>query len=211
MAKKRNNGQTCVSPNRFYIHKDIYEEFLDEFSKEFSSLKIGYSLDTDVSLGPLIDENAVKKVIEHIEDAVSKGAKIVCGGKRANIKFPELKSELYFEPTVLRDCNSDMLCFQEETFGPIASTCTFDTIDEVIKLANDTQYGLACYVFTQDTEISKKLSHELEYGMVAINHNNVSPVHAPFGGIKESGMGREGSVFSVDDYTHIKTMHLRKL
>ncbi len=204
-AKSRNAGQTCVSPNRFLIHESRQEEFITRFTKAFSSLKVGYGLNEGSQIGPLIGSQAVKKAEAHVSDAVHRGAIVHCGG----YVLPEATagSPYFFPPTVISNCTPDMLCFREETFAPICSIFTFSTLDQGIELANQTNAGLASYVFTTDENVVQRMQKELQYGMIAINQGGVSHCSAAFGGVKESGLGREGSVFGVDEYLDIKTVH----
>ncbi|ACV69591.1 NAD-dependent succinate-semialdehyde dehydrogenase [Desulfohalobium retbaense] len=198
LSKYRNSGQTCVCTNRFYVQSNIYDRFLTKFRQAVSSLKVGDGLEEGVSQGPLIDSNAIKHVSEQIEDGLSKGARLVIGGKRHSL------GRNYFEPTILANVTQDMNVAHEETFGPLAPVFEFETEKEVISLANDTEYGLAAYIYTSDINRSFRVSEALEYGLIGVNDGHVSTCEAPFGGIKESGLGREGSRHGIDDYTEIK-------
>jgi len=198
ISKYRNSGQTCVCANRFLVQAGIYERFAEKFAAAASKLKVGDGLDEDVEQGPLIDDNAVAKVEQHIDDATSKGAKVIAGGKRHS------KGRSFFEPTVLRDVTPAMLIARDETFGPVAPLFKFETEEEAIAMANDTEYGLASYFFTRDLGRAFRVMEKLEYGMVAINEGILSTEVAPFGGVKESGLGREGSKYGVEDYVHTK-------
>ncbi|MBL1405497.1 MAG: succinate-semialdehyde dehydrogenase (NADP(+)) [Hyphomicrobiales bacterium] len=197
-AKFRNNGQTCVCANRIYVHGDIYQAFSKKLSNHLAELKVGDGFSDDVTFGPLINEGAISKVEEHIKDAVSKGAKIIAGGK------PHKLGGTFFEPTILADVTQDMLIASEETFGPVAPLFKFTTEDEVVEMANDTEFGLASYVFTNDVSRVWRVSEALEYGMVGINTGAISTAQAPFGGIKSSGIGREGSKYGLEDFLELK-------
>ncbi|WP_411820271.1 NAD-dependent succinate-semialdehyde dehydrogenase [Hyphococcus formosus] len=197
-CKFRNAGQTCVCANRILIQSGIYDRFAEKFAAAINDLKIGNGLEDGVDQGPLIDDKAVKKVEEHIDDATGKGANIVTGGSRHQL------GGTYFEPTLLRDVTSEMLIANDETFGPVAPLFKFETEEEAIKLANDTEYGLASYFYTKDLGRAWRVMEALEYGMVAINEGILSTPVAPFGGVKESGVGREGSKYGLEDYLNIK-------
>jgi succinate-semialdehyde dehydrogenase/glutarate-semialdehyde dehydrogenase len=197
-AKYRNTGQTCVCANRIYIHQDIYDEFCEGFTKAAAKIQTGEGLDPATDQGPLIDEAALAKVEEHINDAQNQGGLILLGGRQHKL------GGLFFEPTVIKNANDSMLIAHEETFGPVAPLFSFATEEEVIARANDTPFGLASYFYTTDLAKSWRVSEQLEYGMVGLNTGIVSTEMAPFGGIKESGMGREGSKYGVEDYLEIK-------
>ena len=200
-SKYRNSGQTCVCANRLLVQRGVYDAFADKLVKAVTSqLKVGNGFDEDVNQGPLIDLNAVIKVEEQIADAVSKGARIACGGKRSSDKG------FFFEPTILLDVTPDMIISREETFGPVAPLYVFDTEDEAVAMANDTPYGLASYFFSNNVGRVWRVAEALEYGMVGINTGIMSTESAPFGGMKESGIGREGSKYGLDDYLEIKYM-----
>ena len=198
ISKYRNSGQTCVCANRILVQAGIYDRFAEKFAAAASKLKVGDGLDEGVEQGPLIDDSAVAKVEQHIEDATSKGASVIAGGKR------HAKGLSFFEPTVLRDVTPAMLIARDETFGPVAPLFRFETEEEAIAMANDTEYGLASYFFTKDLGRAFRVMEKLEYGMVAINEGILSTEVAPFGGVKESGLGREGSKYGVEDYIHTK-------
>ncbi len=202
ISKYRNAGQTCVCANRLYIQAGVYDAFCAKLSAAVAKMKIGDGFGEGVTTGPLIDANALVKVNEHIADAVSKGAKIVAGGK------PHEKGGLFFEPTILTGVTKDMLVAREETFGPVAPLFKFETEEEVIAYANDTEFGLASYFYTKDAARVFRVAEALEYGMVGINTGLISNEMAPFGGIKQSGQGREGSKYGLDDYTELKYMCL---
>lgn len=199
ISKFRNTGQTCVCANRILVQDKIYEEFTKKLVSAVKKLKVGNGLEKDITQGPLINEKAVEKVKRHINDAVDKGAKIMCGGKAlTNI------GKLFFEPTVLTHVNTTMTLAEEETFGPVAPLFKFKTEEEAVKLANATIFGLASYFYSNDLQRVWRVSQALEYGMVGVNTGLVSTEVAPFGGIKQSGIGREGSKYGIDDYLEIK-------
>ncbi|KSU64387.1 NAD-dependent succinate-semialdehyde dehydrogenase [[Bacillus] enclensis] len=195
-SKFRNAGQTCVCSNRVYVHEDISEEFTQRLVKKVKELKVGNGLEEGVDIGPLIDEDAVEKVQKHIDDAVSKGAKVVTGGKAGK--------GLFFEPTVLTDVSEDMICMTDETFGPLAPISTFKTQEEAIERANDSIYGLAAYVFTENITRGIQICEQLEYGIVGLNDGVPSTPQAPFGGFKQSGLGREGGHQGIEEFLEVK-------
>ena len=201
-AKYRNSGQTCVCANRIYVHEDVYEEFSKGFTKEARKLKTGQGFDPSTDQGPLIDEAALAKVEEHVADAKNHGGQIALGGQ------PHKLGGLFYEPTVIKDANDQMLVSYEETFGPVAPLFSFSSEEEVIERANNTPFGLASYFYTRDLAKSWRVSEQLEYGIVGLNTGIISTEMAPFGGIKESGMGREGSKYGIDDYLEIKYISL---
>lgn len=198
-SKYRNSGQTCVCANRFLIQEKVYDEFSEKFVKAVcSELTVGNGFDRTVNQGPLIDSNALRKVKAQIEDAVAKGAKVACGGRQTgDIGF-------FFEPTVLLHANTDMLISHEETFGPVAPLFVFESEEEAITMANNSPYGLASYFYSQDVGRVWRVAEALEYGMVGINTGSMSSESAPFGGVKESGVGREGSKYGIEEYLEIK-------
>jgi succinate-semialdehyde dehydrogenase/glutarate-semialdehyde dehydrogenase len=199
VAKFRNNGQTCVCANRIYVQDGVYEHFTRKLAAAVEALTVGAASDgEDVDLGPLIDEAAVRKVEEHIGDAVAKGARIVTGGER------HARGGTFFRPTVLAGVTGAMLVAKEETFGPIAPLFRFATEQEAISHANDTEFGLASYIYTKDLARSFRVSEALEYGMVGVNAGLISTSEAPFGGVKLSGLGREGSKYGIEDFLEIK-------
>ena len=198
IAKYRNSGQTCVCANRIYIQSGIYDAFCERFSEKASGLVVGNGLEESTQQGPLISNNAMKKVSLHIDDAKNKGAKVATGGN------PHALGGLFYEPTVLTGVTDDMLISKEETFGPVAPIFNFDNEEEVVKRANDTPFGLAAYFYTSELGRSWRVSEQLDYGMVGLNTGIISTEMAPFGGIKESGIGREGSKYGVDDYLEMK-------
>ncbi|WP_321491914.1 NAD-dependent succinate-semialdehyde dehydrogenase [uncultured Desulfobacter sp.] len=199
-CKYRNSGQTCVCANRLYVQAGIYDQFCEKLTTAVTNLKVGNGLDDGVVQGPLIDMNAVKSVERHISDALDKGAKVLAGGKRHAL------GGTFFAPTVLADATGDMLVAKEEIFGPFAPIFKFETEAEVIRKANDTEFGLAAYFFTRDLARSWRVGEQLEYGLIGINSGIISNAVAPFGGVKESGNGREGSKYGLDDYLEIKYM-----
>lgn len=199
-SKYRNMGQTCVCANRIYVHDAVYDVFAEKLAAAVKELKVGNGLDDGVLQGPLIDENAVKKVQEHIDDAVSKGGKILAGGKAHEL------GGLFFEPTIITEVTAQMRVASEETFGPLAPLFRFRTDEEVIQQANDTIYGLAAYFYSRDIGRIWRVAEELEYGMVGINSGILSNEAAPFGGVKQSGIGREGSYHGLEDYMVMKYM-----
>ncbi|WP_262173143.1 NAD-dependent succinate-semialdehyde dehydrogenase [Saccharococcus sp. Marseille-Q5394] len=195
-AKFRNAGQTCVCTNRIYVHETIAEEFSRKLVERVKQLKVGNGMDEGVAIGPLIDEEAIRKVQFHVDDALSKGAKIAVGGSR--------KDGLFYEPTILLNVNDNMVCMKEETFGPVAPITTFYSEEEVLRRANDSIYGLAAYVFTENLSRGIRMSERLEYGIVGLNDGLPSPPQAPFGGFKQSGLGREGGHHGLDEYIEVK-------
>ncbi|KAG7010452.1 Succinate-semialdehyde dehydrogenase, mitochondrial [Cucurbita argyrosperma subsp. argyrosperma] len=197
-AKFRNTGQTCVCANRIFVQEGIYEKFADAFSKAVQSLQVGDGFGEGVSLGPLINEAAVQKVEKFLQDATTKGAKVLLGGKRHSLGMT------FFEPTVLTDVKNDMLLSREEIFGPVAPLLPFRTEEEAIALANDTNAGLAAYIFTNSIQRSWRVTEALEYGLVGVNEGLISTEVAPFGGVKQSGLGREGSKYGLDEYLELK-------
>lgn len=199
-AKFRNAGQTCVCSNRIYVHEDVRDEFTSKFIAKVKELKIGNGLDDGTEIGPLIDEAAIAKVQKHVNDAIEKGAKVETGGKSAN--------GLFFEPTVLSNVNDDMLCMTEETFGPLAPVATYSNEEEVIQRANDSIFGLAAYVFTENISEGIKIVESLEYGIIGFNDGLPSTPQAPFGGFKQSGLGREGGHHGIEEYLEVKYISL---
>lgn len=197
-SKFRNIGQTCVCANRIYVHDKIYEEVCRQVVDAVGQFRIGNGLEAGTTHGPLINQSAVRKTEQHIQDAISKGAQLLCGGKRHSL------GQNFFEPTVLADVTDDMQICSEETFGPVAPLFRFHTDDEVLARANDSIYGLAAYIFTESTKRTWHFSEALEYGMVGVNTGLISNETSPFGGIKQSGLGREGSRHGIEDYIEIK-------
>ncbi len=198
MSKFRNTGQTCVCANRIYVQAGIYDSFVEKLTKAVNKLKIGNGMESDVTQGPLIDMNAVAKMEEHIADALTKGGRITTGGKRSDLGLS------FFEPTLIADATQDMLFAHDETFGPLAPVFKFETEEEVIAMANDTEFGLASYFYSRDLGRVWRAAKAIEAGMVAVNSGILSTEIAPFGGIKQSGMGREGSFMGLEDYLEAK-------
>lgn len=199
-SKYRNAGQTCVCSNRIYVQSGVYEAFVEKFAAKVATAKVGNGFEDGVNQGPLIEEAALQKVELHVQDALAKGARLVQGGKRV----AGLKNGLFFEPTVVADATAAMLCAQEETFGPFAPIFRFETEQEAIDAANHTEFGLASYFYSRDIGRIYRVAEALEYGMVGINVGILATEHVPFGGVKQSGLGREGSHFGMDDYVEIK-------
>lgn len=197
-SKYRNAGQTCVCANRIYVQSNVYDAFAEKLAKKVAELSVGNGFDKGITIGPLIEEAAIEKVEAHIADAVSKGATVVAGGKRVEGKGT------FFEPTVLKGVARGMTVAREETFGPVAPLFRFDTVEDVIAQANDTEFGLAAYFFAGDLKKVWQVTEALEYGMVGVNTGIISSEAAPFGGIKQSGLGREGSAHGADDYLEMK-------
>jgi succinate-semialdehyde dehydrogenase/glutarate-semialdehyde dehydrogenase len=195
-SKYRNAGQTCVCANRIYVQSGVYDEFVQKFSAKVQALKVGNGFEDGVLQGPLIEPAAVAKVQRHLEDALQRGGKIVTGGKPLQGQF--------FQPTVVADARSDMLCAKEETFGPFAPVFRFNTEQEAIDAANNTEFGLASYFYSRDVGRIFRVSEALEYGMVGINVGIIATEHVPFGGVKQSGLGREGSHHGMDEYVEMK-------
>ncbi len=198
LSKYRNTGQTCVCVNRFYVHEKIAKEFAQLLSESVSKLKVGNGLEEGVNQGPLINENALRKVEEHVHDAKEKGAQVLIGGKRHSL------GRTFYEPTVILGIHPNMKICQEETFGPISGIQTFQTEEEALSLANNTEFGLASYFYTRDIGRVWRIAEGLEAGMVGINEGIISSEQIPFGGVKQSGMGREGSKYGIEDYLNIK-------
>ncbi|MGL4290767.1 MAG: NAD-dependent succinate-semialdehyde dehydrogenase [Phreatobacter sp.] len=198
IAKYRNSGQTCVCTNRFLVQAGIHDAFVAKLAAASEALKIGNGLEPGVQQGPLIDEKAVEKVEEHIKDALGKGAKVVTGGHRHRL------GGSFFEPTVLTGVTPDMVVARDETFGPLAPVFKFDTEEQAVRMANDTEFGLASYFYTRDLARAFRVAENLKYGMVGINEGLITTEVAPFGGVKESGMGKEGSKYGIEDYLDVK-------
>ena len=199
-SKYRNAGQTCVCANRILVQDGVYDEFAEKLAAAVSKLKVGNGMDEGVTQGPLINEEGVAKVEEHVQDAVEHGATIVVGGKRSEL------GGSFYEPTVLTGVTTDMKVTQEETFGPVAPLFRFETEEEAIRMANDTPFGLAAYFYSRDIGRCWRVGEALEYGMVGVNDGIISTEVAPFGGVKESGLGREGSSHGINEYVEMKYM-----
>ena len=198
MSKHRNTGQTCVCANRLYVQSGVYDAFVEKLAVAVNNLKVGDGREEGVSQGPLIDENAVLKVEEHVADALSKGGRLVTGGKR------HAKGGTFFEPTLIADATQEMLVASEETFGPLAPVIRFETEADAIAMANDTEFGLASYFYSRDIGRIWRVAEAIESGIVGVNTGIISTEVAPFGGVKESGLGREGSKYGIDDFIEIK-------
>ena len=199
-SKYRNAGQTCVCSNRFYVQSGVYDEFVQKFAAKVKTAKVGNGFEEGVNQGPLIEEAALEKVQRHVDDAVAKGGRVLAGGKRLPGQF--------FEPTVVADATVEMMCAKEETFGPFAPVFKFETEQEAIAAANNTEFGLASYFYSRDIGRIYRVAEALEYGMVGINVGILATEHVPFGGMKQSGLGREGSHHGMDDYVEIKYLCL---
>ena len=199
-SKYRNAGQTCVCSNRFYVQEGVYDEFVTKFAARVKTAKVGNGFEDGVNQGPLIEEAALVKVQRHVDDAKAKGGRVLVGGNRLDGQF--------FEPTVVADATADMLCAKEETFGPFAPVFKFTTEQEAIDAANNTEFGLASYFYSRDIGRIYRVAEALEYGMVGINVGILATEHVPFGGVKQSGLGREGSHHGMDDYVEIKYLCL---
>jgi succinate-semialdehyde dehydrogenase/glutarate-semialdehyde dehydrogenase len=201
-SKFRNTGQTCVCVNRFYVQDEVYEAFTAKLAEAVRALRVGNALEGETEQGPLINEAALAKVEQHVGDALEKGARLLCGGQRHAL------GGTFYEPTVLAEANAGMLIAGEETFGPVAACFRFRDEAEALRLANDTPYGLSAYFYSRDIGRVWRMAEGLEAGMVGINEGIISTEVAPFGGIKESGLGREGSKYGLDDYLEIKYLLL---
>ena len=202
LVKFLNTGQACICPNRIFVHRSIAGKFLEVLADRVGRLRAGNGLDDGTTIGPLIDEGALAKMDEHVTDAVSKGARLVVGGKR--LTGERFGSGTFYAPTVLTDVTPEMLIYREETFGPIAPVIVFDDEDEVIRMANDTSYGLAAYLYTKDLSRALRVSEALRFAIVGINDINPTSAAAPFGGMKESGLGREGGQEGITEYLETK-------
>src|SRR5439155_15607726 len=192
----RNAGQTCVCANRIYVQDGVYEEFVEKFAAKVKLLKVGNGFEDGVAQGPLIEDAAVDKVQRHVADAIAKGGKLLAGGHKLQGQF--------FEPTVVSEATADMLCAREETFGPFAPVFRFKAEQEAIDAANNTEFGLASYFYSRDIGRIYRVAEALEYGMVGINEGIISTEIAPFGGMKESGIGREGSKYGIEEFLEVK-------
>jgi succinate-semialdehyde dehydrogenase / glutarate-semialdehyde dehydrogenase len=201
-SKYRNSGQTCVCTNRLYVQAGVHDEFVGKLAAAAANLKVGSGLDSGTEQGPLIDANAVAKVEEHIADALAKGATLLAGGKRHAL------GGTFFEPTVIAGVTQDMLVASEETFGPLAPVIKFETEDQAIAMANDTEFGLAAYFYSTNLSRVWRVAEAIESGMVCINSGILSTEVAPFGGVKQSGLGREGSKYGIDDYVEMKYLSI---
>jgi succinate-semialdehyde dehydrogenase/glutarate-semialdehyde dehydrogenase len=202
LVKFLNTGQACISPNRLFVHREIHDAFVAELTKRIQALKLGPGLDEDSSVGPLIDESALAKMQRQVSDAIEKGARVVAGGERA--KEGGLGDGNFFAPTLLTGVTNAMDIYYEETFGPIAAVIPFDSEQDAIKSANDTTYGLAAYIYTNDLSRAIRVSEQLRFGIIGVNDINPTSAAAPFGGVKESGLGREGGPQGIDEYVDVK-------
>ncbi|WP_445738848.1 NAD-dependent succinate-semialdehyde dehydrogenase [Niallia sp. FSL R7-0271] len=205
-SKFRNAGQTCVCTNRVYVQKSISEKFAQILTEKMTALVVGNGLEDGITIGPLINENAVKKTAEHVEDSIKKGAKLLTGGKKP--EGDQFKNGFFYEPTILAHATHDMKIASEETFGPVAPLFDFETEEEAVALANNTVYGLAAYFYTNDVSRIFRVSESLEYGIIGINDPLPTVAQAPFGGVKESGVGREGGKYGIEDYLEYKYLSL---
>jgi succinate-semialdehyde dehydrogenase/glutarate-semialdehyde dehydrogenase len=203
ISKYRNAGQTCVCANRLYVQDGVYDTFVARLSEKARNIKVGNGFEAGVNVGPMIDANAIAKVESHIADARAKGGRVVVGGERVDDRF--------FTPTVIADATQDMLCAREETFGPMAPVFRFKTEAEVVAMANDTEFGLASYFYSRDIGRIFRVGEALEYGMVGVNTGLISVAEVPFGGVKQSGLGREGARQGIDDYLEVKYLCLGEL
>lgn len=197
-SKYRNSGQTCVCANRFYVHKNVLDQFVEKFAKAIQVIKVGNGMEAGTTQGPLIEQAALDKVEKHVADALSKGAKLISGGKRSSL------GGTFYEPTILSNVTNDMLITYEETFGPVAPIIAFESDEEAIRLANNSQFGLASYFYSRDIGRIWKAAEALEYGIVGVNSGIISNEVGPFGGVKQSGLGREGSIYGMDEYLELK-------
>ncbi len=200
ISKYRNAGQTCVCANRFYVQDSVYDQFVAKLAEKARGIKVGNGFETGINQGPMIDDQAIAKVESHVADAVAKGATVVAGGTRIGERF--------YTPTVLANVTSDMLCSREETFGPVAPVFRFKDEAEVVELANATEFGLASYFYSRDIGRIFRVGEALEYGMVGVNTGLISTAEVPFGGVKQSGLGREGAHQGMDDYVEVKYLCL---
>jgi succinate-semialdehyde dehydrogenase/glutarate-semialdehyde dehydrogenase len=197
-TKFRNAGQTCVCTNRFYVQAGIYDAFVEGLAAASARIRVGAGMEDGIQQGPLIDERAIAKVEEMIADAEDKGGRVVTGGRR------HARGGNFFEPTVIADATPDMRFSREEIFGPVAPVFRFETEAEAIRLANNTEFGLACYFYTRDIARMYRVSERLKYGLIGVNEGMIVSEVAPFGGLKESGLGREGSRYGIEDYLDLK-------
>jgi succinate-semialdehyde dehydrogenase / glutarate-semialdehyde dehydrogenase len=205
VSKYRNAGQTCVCANRIYVQSAVYDQFVEKLAAKVAQIQVGNGFTAGVTLGPLIDDAAMAKVVGHVADALEKGARVVVGGRQAEVDGNRTR---HYQPTVLADVTSAMRCAREETFGPVAPVFRFNTEAEVVALANDTEFGLASYFYSRDVGRVFRVAEALEYGMVGINTGLISTAEVPFGGVKQSGLGREGGSSGIDDYVELKYLCL---
>lgn len=202
LIKFLNTGQTCISPNRIFVHRSIMAPFVKEFKSRVSNMRTGSGFEDGVSIGPLVDNAALQKVQQQVSDALDQGAALVCGGRR--LTKDNLDRGYFYAPTVLSDVTPQMLIFREETFGPVAPIIAFDSEEEVLALANDTNYGLAAYIYTNNLSRAMRMFEALNFGIIGINDINPTSAAAPFGGMQESGLGREGGREGIDEYLETK-------
>jgi len=202
LVKFLNTGQACISPNRIFVQRGIIDVFLATFSERVTRLNAGNGLDQRVSVGPLVNQAAVDKVAEQVQDALSKGAVLHNGGTK--ISEGEFSKGYFYAPTLLSNVNSEMMIYRQETFGPVAAVIVFDDYEQVIEMANDTRYGLAAYVYTQNLSRAMRAFEELNFGIIGINDINPTSAAAPFGGMNESGLGREGAREGLNEYLETK-------
>eukprot|EP00195_Chlamydomonas_chlamydogama_P002619 CAMPEP_0202920768 /NCGR_PEP_ID=MMETSP1392-20130828/77027_1 /ASSEMBLY_ACC=CAM_ASM_000868 /TAXON_ID=225041 /ORGANISM="Chlamydomonas chlamydogama, Strain SAG 11-48b" /LENGTH=526 /DNA_ID=CAMNT_0049614281 /DNA_START=54 /DNA_END=1634 /DNA_ORIENTATION=- len=203
LSALRNAGQTCICANRVFVHESVYKRFSEIVTDLVSKLKVGDGLDASTTTGPLISQAGLDKVVAHVQDAVGKGAQVLTGGRKPQLPAP-YDAGTFFEPTVLANASIDMRCFSEETFGPLIPLFKFSSDDEVVMMANSTEYGLAAYFYTRDLARAWRVAEELEYGMVGVNEVAITSEVAPFGGVKQSGVGREQSKYGLDEFMEIK-------
>jgi succinate-semialdehyde dehydrogenase/glutarate-semialdehyde dehydrogenase len=203
VSKYRNAGQTCVCANRLYVQEGVYDAFVEKLAAKARTIKLGNGFEAGVNQGPMIDDQALAKIERHVADALAKGAKVVTGGRRQGARF--------YEPTVLSGATSEMLCAREETFGPVAPVFKFKTELEAVTLANATEFGLASYFYSRDVGRIFRVGEALEYGMVGVNTGLISTAEVPFGGVKQSGLGREGAHQGIDEYVEIKYLCIADL
>jgi succinate-semialdehyde dehydrogenase/glutarate-semialdehyde dehydrogenase len=202
LVKFLNTGQACISPNRIFVHRAMTAPFIAELSKRVSAMKAGSGFDPGVRVGPLVNDEALEKVDRQVKDAVDKGASLVIGGRR--LTEDSLDRGYFYAPTILSDITADMMIYREETFGPVAPIVPYDDENDLIAMANDTHYGLAAYVYTRDLNKAFQLFEGLQFGIIGINDINPTSAAAPFGGMKESGLGREGAIEGIEEYLETK-------
>jgi succinate-semialdehyde dehydrogenase/glutarate-semialdehyde dehydrogenase len=203
VSKYRNAGQTCVCANRLYVQEGVYDAFVEKLAAKARTISLGNGFEAGVNQGPMIDDQAIAKIERHVADALAKGAKVVTGGRRQGARF--------YEPTVLSGATSEMLCAREETFGPVAPVFRFKTEAEAVTLANATEFGLASYFYSRDIGRIFRVGEALEYGMVGVNTGMISTAEVPFGGVKQSGLGREGAHQGIDEYVEVKYLCIADL